>query len=494
MAANRGFVSPKDFGAVGDCVRDDTAAFKAALTASVGKTLALGPYCYNLASLAGPMNPKGQVNIVGVGGNPYGATQISEIKYPANTSLLQLAYNSAVKNVYIYAGAGGASTSGAAIDMVGNPTGVVVVDNWIVGACNAIAINGPLSTVTGNNVSGSNAGACRPYTIGATATPSYTYNTYFVHNTVSEGALTPAGLTIYDSSGLFMIANSMSLGIDGTDVTPGPGQTVIATTSAENYYGDTMSGVGLKINPSAPGGRVASWTGTDNWVSNEQGVAPLSYIENINGGVVEDVQEKGFRAFGSANYNIEIGANTTGVSFVAPLVCGIGAAGIQLDPGAGHFQIMGGGKIATICGGVPKVYKGVVGITSQSANPDVTVGGVDMTGVAVPLNPTRPGYGPSANSVVTAMAGVDTELPSIASSSTIALPINPVVAISGRTAISTINGYWNGRHARLVTTAGAVTLSTGGNICNSASSAGANKQIDLIYAPAAHCWLASALP
>ncbi len=66
----------------------------------------------------------------------------------------------------------------------------------------------------------------------------------------------------------------------------------------------------------------------------------------------------------------------------------------------------------------------------------------------------------------------DNTTQSVADAATIALPLNPVVKITGSgTAISTINGGWYGRTVNLVTTAVAgISFTTGGNIVNACTS------------------------
>lgn len=81
--------------------------------------------------------------------------------------------------------------------------------------------------------------------------------------------------------------------------------------------------------------------------------------------------------------------------------------------------------------------------------------------------------------VIDSNQGLNDVIPTVASASSIALPFNPIVKISGTTAISTITGGWSGRQVQLIFT-GPASLATGGNILRAQSPA-ANQSLILTF-------------
>jgi hypothetical protein len=61
--------------------------------------------------------------------------------------------------------------------------------------------------------------------------------------------------------------------------------------------------------------------------------------------------------------------------------------------------------------------------------------------------------------------GIDDVVPTLASAGTVALPLSPVIKLTGGTAITTVQNVWSGRQVTFVKfDAGSLTLGGGGNI------------------------------
>ncbi len=95
-----------------------------------------------------------------------------------------------------------------------------------------------------------------------------------------------------------------------------------------------------------------------------------------------------------------------------------------------------------------------------SGNTGVIVGN-DLTGnTGGPLD-----VGPAFAGVVTNNYGVDNALGSVASATSVAIPLNQLIFISGTTTTTTLTGGWAGRRIRLVKAdSGSLTVGGGGNI------------------------------
>ena len=116
------------------------------------------------------------------------------------------------------------------------------------------------------------------------------------------------------------------------------------------------------------------------------------------------------------------------------------------------------------CDRRPERYAVATGINySPGSAGIVQILGNSMLGTTTPIiyNP-----GPLSTATIANNIGVDDITgTTIASSTTITAPVNPIFSISGTAVITTMNGGWTGRQMT-INPAGAFSFGTGGNIAN----------------------------
>jgi hypothetical protein len=247
--------SPKQWGAVGDAVTDDTAAVQAAFTAAGNWriTLRIGARDKFGISATGltcslPMQMIG--NAASPGPGNAGDTQSGFTALVANTTLLKLLYGcsgSLFANLHFAMGNTiGGNTSGAAITMGDGtvngsiPGGITFQGVSIVYPCIGIDVNGNtirLDDVTISNLSGTGCGGIR---VGHNTTNATTVGTRISDAVIGSDPTAPAEYgMLFEDAGSPFVTNSDNI-YTGTIMRPGNGQAVKWGFFSNTVLGDQV--------------------------------------------------------------------------------------------------------------------------------------------------------------------------------------------------------------------------------------------------------------
>ena len=141
-------------------------------------------------------------------------------------------------------------------------------------------------------------------------------------------------------------------------------------------------------------------------------------------------------------------------------------SGVYFAGNWANVTVGGGNHIYNSALGGKQVY----GVYAPGTLTDWLVEGNNLSNVTGATAQTPLSLGSLVRGVVGSNSGVDDTIGTVASGSTMALPINPTVTVSGTTGVGTITGLREGRHVALITTDGAVTFTAGATIGNTITS------------------------
>lgn len=487
---NRGTVYPMDapYNCVGDGVADDTTCFQAALTASQGKALRLGPHCYKISK---NLTFSGPVHVFGVGA---GWDSVSWDKSSclvagaANVLFFQLYSGSTLKDFAILAGGINPSSptitnaSGKYAIGIGSVSSVRIEGLWIDHACIAIDLNGDAQVVDKTYISKVGGSGCEGVRVGNFTTGAGSVDNRIMNTTIQGDQSNPpdANLLVLDAGGLFLDHDDFLYGTIGTKITPGANQQVIWLYADGTALGDTTVNQGIYINPTASSAQIKGLNFTDSWASSTSSGDEISILNTASATKVTDFNFTGFRAYGMPGNGITVGSGVLNVAIGgASDFCGYGGNGVNLQSGVTNFSLVGS-RVSPTCAGLSGA--GTVAISFGGSNSAVTVTGNDFTGNTGFITGT-----PTGASVMGSNNGIDTAVATFATAATVTLGSRPIAHLTGTTGVSTINGFWNGRVVTLITTSGAVAFSTGGNICNALTST-QNVPVQATYDATSACW------
>ena len=240
---------------------------------------------------------------------------------------------------------------------------------------------------------------------------------------------------------------------------------------AINCYFDSSYNAGIyaSVNGTGTGWGwqfINCWTSGGNAGTQVDGV----YMEAPGGGKIDGVSFIGHRAQNNGGNGFEFnGANIKHLILADCKASGnsIGTPntfnGAVFSNGISGFQIEGG------IYGPSDIFTDIQAqgiLISSAASDNFQVIGADVRGNVTSFNSLATGV----NRVIANNLGIDTVVSTQASGATVALPVNPVVAITGTTAVTALTGGWTGRVVRLIKRdAGSVTvlgktLASGGSL------------------------------
>jgi len=462
-------VNVKDFGAVGDGVTDDTAAIQAAFT----QATALGKSCiyfpkgnYSVSSVIS-ITISGGVSIIGDGRNVSNITQTSttsdtfSITPSSNVTISGLTFIGSLS-----------ATAGTFINFPSGQSKITIQDIQTFNGYNVISFSGPSSSQevfidNCNFVSFLKNGIVFNNTFGGLVT----LTDIFIDCT---NANTGNGI-LFLSGDTYLLTNVNIQGVFSPFVISPVTGNIVSDFYAVNCLAD-----GASINgPTGAYSSSAGWTFT-----------------TANGGIIERVSlsncwsgsmyASGF-LFNGVNelmisdcialYNAKNGFEfSIGCNTLTMQGC-IAAGNSQLSsntysginiayPGLQRFLITNCISGISPEFTTPIQQYGINVQTGSSANYSITnnlldgnvSGGLFDGGTGITKN-------------ITGNLNVNNAVLVVASASTINITLASIVKITGTVGISTISGpAWTGRQVTLITVAGAITFSTGGNIINSLTS------------------------
>lgn len=411
------------------------------------------------------------------------------VTVPNLTLAVSLGGNAAsLLDMYIAANGGGVNTTGVTVGFAA-PYSYNRINNVFVEApCIGFDISGNTQWVWKNTARDFTGTGCTGARLGHLTTGGTTVDLAFEDNTLVSNQSSEADqdLLIQDAGGLWLLNNSLIFGKVGTLIQPGSGQFISWMTTSGNYFGDTTTVHDMVVDVSN-GGELQGWVSNNDWFG--QSVATYSgtglYLGAVGSGTLDGVWLINPRVIWTGANGIDV-LGGTNINFQAAHLCGVGRSGIASDiniaSGVSGVTLQNSDVVAG-CAGIAAGSFLSVGVTLGGSNADIIITGNRIVGPPTAISGT-----PTGNSNVNGNTGVDSVTPTLASAATITLPVYPSVVLSGSTAVTTMNGYWNGRIVQLYTSTGALSFNTGGNLCNAVATTAANDSVSARYDPTAGCW------
>lgn len=506
---------------VGDGIANDTACFQSAVntTAAAGVPLILdGVHKYLISST---ITSTGTPIILGTQGGTsiYSSSCPSGIVVRSDITAFDFTGPSGrVENVCFEMGsAAGQRNSGAAVHIgatsstqqghfqLKNNTVIHPYDGFLIGGTTT-GTTQTTNTIVADNliINPKHIGI----TNGLTSTNASTNSTTIRDNAIVCFAFagSATGIAIYDGSVEYYGGDGGPYGCNiGTALIPQSGQVVIG--SYTGIFGDSNITNSLLVSPAAGGavnmprihgawaGYTVSGTTNTNILFSGAGSIKDVIVDGLlaHSGPLQttpiiDIQTGGnisitgshILADGSGTATgpgIRIGTNPTNVVINGNI---IGSGGATLTSGV-QLNAAGGGTIISNNG-----FSSTTGVTVTGASNVFSLLGNNLALTTTPISYTPNGE----TAILRNNIGVDGVQPTLASASTITLPLNPQITLSGTAAIATINGGWSGRDVMFFQT-GPVTFVTGGTagkaICNALSPA-AGLPVLAHFSPDDGCW------
>ena len=427
------------------------------------------------------------------GGGIYSGTCTAGLRIAtANINLLTLsAPGSRLENTCIDSSV--MNTAGAAVTVPAGSNSTIITTDQINGAFIGIDItgNGGSQQVAGvaafNTIRPANNAGAAAIRIGALSTHAATVDTQLISNQIycNNSAI---GILLLDAGGTLHTNNTPYACRYGTKVIPGANQAVIWNYFTGTDVGDTSSVNDLLIDTAASSALVNGLQFTGSWTSSAIGGPSVVIQDTAGSNAVLGVHFDGHRTYmGGNNIGFDIKAGHQ-VTIDASTICSGAASsgtGVLIEGSASDTSV----RHSTIgrCDHPQSGYLAIgVSVTQSGAFVGQIIGN-DFSASTLPIN-YAPATGNASTAVIRDNIKVDNITAVVASAATIALAPNPMMTLTGTTTISTINGAWSGRQVMMVpTTAGGISFTTGGNICN-ALHAAANAPVIGQYDGGSGCW------
>jgi len=219
---------------------------------------------------------------------------------------------------------------------------------------------------------------------------------------------------------------------------------------------------------------------------------------NITGNILGDDQTTistacvGTVAVGAQTCTVTSGG-TTGLEYGSNIsIAGAGVAGAALVTYLNSINTLGNTITWNTATSTATTSPAVTGVATQQYGIHIPSGAynqLNITGnmffgnVAGPISNGATGV----NQIIKNNIGIDDIIPSVASAAALAFPLNPIIALTGTTGVTSITGpVWDGREVKMIP-AGSVTFTAGNNIANTVTTT-QNVPLTATYASGAGLW------
>lgn len=419
----------RTYGAVCDGVTDTAAAFALANTAAV----ALGGATVNVPANCGIGSTVSISAKVYFRGTGQGVISVKTLS--ANVTPFQIAVdNAGVLDMTIDMTVG-VNASGCGVNIAAGSY-ALVANLKILGPFNGICSSGSVATIMNVIVLSptTSTGSC--YHIGASI------NTYVINSFcrgASSGSQPLTTVLVNGAGGGHVFYNLQGI-YSGSGITVTANAVSIEWIFSVNTVMDTGTGHGFLLTAGA-GGVIKGFFSTGDWASSftQNGVV----TSTSGGGIIDDVRFNGLRAYTNQQNGVAF-LSGDNLSINSSSICGNSASpsvsgtyhGVTSSTTATNIKV----TASTIGNCAQQASTQGYGIASSA--PIVQYQSNTLTGNATgPLSiVTAP-----TSAVIKDNIGIDDVIPTVASGATIAVPVNPIVAISGTTTITNLGTTWPNR-------------------------------------------------
>lgn len=481
-------------GCAGDGKTDDTACVQYWIDKRQGGILNLGTGTYLISSA---LVSKGAITLSGAGGGKgiYKQSCSSGLRTnnPRQDVLVLEGAGARVHNICIDANV--EMQEGTAIRIVGSANSVIVSDSHINNQIVGISVSG-----TGSNRSTQNADVILRHNtivpaahskavgimLGGNSRKANTIDTRVEGNSLVCQGKIGTGTLILDAGGA-LISNNTQYGCAlGTKIYPGSDQQVIWIYFTGTVLGDTDTDHNLLIDTQVSNAGVWGLNFVNTWASNAGGSSILIQDNGASHNIL-GIHFIGHRTHVAKDRSgIEVKAGQK-VTFDSGTICSDGN-------GKGTGFIASGDTIASAVRNSTigncdhntdgRLATGIL-VSTNAENVGIFTGN-DLSTTALPIA-WRPAAGNESAAILGKNLGLDTAPGMVAANTTVNLPPNRAVFLSGGTPVKWLNGGWAGRETMLYPTAGPISFEAGGNIC-SAVTADKRQRVSAVFEKEFGCW------
>ena len=468
---------PEVWGAAGDGIANDAAAFNAALTAVAVKGGNLYARNGSIYGISSTITVKSDTCFIGAG------IDKSKIKLlvAGITPVINMESRTCLENITVDAtpqvGSGVVIQLGTSAANHRSEVHRV----YTYKGCIALDVNGSSHVVDGSYYYDMDASPnCGGIRLGHNTTGGATVG-FKLSDTVTACDATlrsDFNILMEDAGGAFI-----GSGVDGvqcnygTTIKPGPNQEVSYLFCEGAVLGDTNYFAGLLIDTASSTGRVRGNTFNGCWTGGS-GTGQGVVIKNTGGGTIAGTAFRGHRAYGNYRDAIEIASPVSGTitdtTFDGLRVCNT-QYGVNVALGVGTSATIQNSRIGKQCdgqnaGGTANLLYGIglnLNVTLIATGNDLSYSG--------PESWTMISGVPVGNSVIANNRGNldDASGPTYASGSTVTLNlVAPRIHLTGTTTVNTITPAWNGQTLCIISDNGVVNFGTSGNISAATATSG----------------------
>jgi|GEM_PF-1975555 len=478
-------VTPMVFGATGNGSSDDHDSIQNAINALGKEPLYLGNYLYAVGSPIGLTT-----NIVGSGGGRgiYYDNCVVGFHAISDTNILNIAApNLTISNICM--DAKGVVSTSAGVNEYGAHNSLIVQNSQFNDICKSIFVTAPPGTtgdpnigakILNNTIIPYNGSGCAAITFGFYSVHGRTADAVVSANQVNCNLNSNAdGFDIFDAGGVVFTGNPPPYGCNyGTRIYPSANQ-YVTWLYMRDGLGDSSTKNDLFIDSGSSSAVITGLNFSGTWAScAQQDNVLIQNTGNISSQSYQGIQFNNHRTYictnGSSshngftlNYANEFRIDSSTICTNSPNTASGIYVAANVNDLAVRNSIIGGGCDEAPLGSPPVSGTLATGInlTSNPSTLNISNNRLDLTTTPVAWTDSFGSSSPPTNWIIKDNSGIDNVTPGVVVSSTISLPINPVVNLTtgSVSTISNMTGRWEHRQVTLLPTAtGGVTFATGG--------------------------------